>query len=161
MSRVLPHPLLAVAIVLMWLLLNRFSPGHLVLGIAVAVSASHAMAALEPNRPHIRRWDLVALLLCRMSVDIAKSNASVARLILTERRTTRHSGFVEIDLDLKSSLALAILAVVVTATPGTAWIDYDAARGRMLLHVFDLKDPEEWRQTIATRYGRLLKEIFE
>ena len=48
-----------------------------------------------------------------------------------------------------------------TATPGTAWIDYDAAHGRLLLHVFDLVDPDDWRETVNQRYGRLLMEIFE
>ena len=59
MTRILPHPLLTAALILMWLLLNRFSLGHLLLGTAVALVAGRAMAALEPVRPRIRRWDLV------------------------------------------------------------------------------------------------------
>ena len=59
MTRIVPHPLLTGALVVMWLLLNRFSLGHLLLGTAVALVAGRAMAALEPVRPRIRRWDLV------------------------------------------------------------------------------------------------------
>ena len=40
-------------------------------------------------------------------------------------------------------------------------MDYDAARGRLLLHVFDLVDEDEWRDLVNDRYERLLKEIFE
>jgi multicomponent K+:H+ antiporter subunit E len=161
MSRVLPHPLLSLVIVVMWLLLNRVSPGHLVLGIAVALVAGRAMAALEPDRPRIRRWHLVALLAWRVFLDIIRSNASVARLILGGGSTGRRQGFVDINLELSDPTGLAVLALIVTATPGTAWIDYDAAHGRLLLHAFDLVDPDEWRVTVNQRYGRLLMEIFE
>lgn len=161
MSTLLPHPLLSCALVLMWLLLNQFSLGHLLLGIAVAVLAGQAMAALEPVRPRIRRWDLVMRLALRVTLDIVHSNIAVARQILLGRRSGRKSGFVEIDLVVSDQLALAVLAVIVTATPGTAWLDYDAARKRLLLHVFDLTDEDEWRQTVNVRYAGLLKEIFE
>lgn len=161
MTRILPHPLLSLGIVVMWLLLNRVSPGHLVLGIAVALVAGQAMSALEPSRPRIRRWDLVALLCLRVVLDIVRSNVAVARIILGLSHHPRQQGFVDIDLDLRDPTALAVLAVIVTATPGTAWIDYDAAHGRLLLHVFDLVDPDGWRDTVNNRYGRLLKEIFE
>ena len=123
--------------------------------------AGQAMAALEPNRPRIRRWDLGVRLFLRVMIDIVRSNAAVARLILFRRSIPREAGFVEIDLSLSDPTALAILAVIVTSTPGTAWIDYDASRGRLLLHVFDLADPEVWRDTVNTRYAALLKEMFE
>lgn len=51
--------------------------------------------------------------------------------------------------------------MILTATPGTAWVDWDAARGRLLLHVFDLIDEDEWRLIVNDRYVRLLREIFE
>jgi multicomponent K+:H+ antiporter subunit E len=161
MTRLLPHPLLSAALVLAWLLLNRFSLGHLLLGTLVALVAGRAMAALEPRRPRIRRWDLVLRLFGRVMFDIARSNLDVARLIVTGRRPGSHPGFVEIDLALSEPTALAILATIVTATPGTAWVDYDAARGRLLLHVLDLVDEEAWRDTVNNRYGAMLKEIFE
>jgi multicomponent K+:H+ antiporter subunit E len=161
LSRILPHPILSLSIVVMWLVLNRVSPGHLVLGAAVAIVVGQAMAALEPNRPRLRRWDLVVRLFRRVMVDIVRSNVAVAWLILRGSRAERRQGFVDIDLALRDPTALAVLAVIVTATPGTAWIDYDAARGRLLLHVFDLVDADEWRATVNDRYGRLLKEIFE
>ena len=89
------------------------------------------------------------------------SNVAVARLIILGRRAGEaRPGFVPIDLELRDPTALAVLAVIVTSTPGTAWMDYDAARGRLLLHVFDLVDEDEWRDIVNNRYGRLLKEIF-
>jgi multicomponent K+:H+ antiporter subunit E len=161
MTRIVPHPLLAAGLILMWLALNSFSLGHLLLGTAIALVAGRAMAALEPVRPRIRRWDLVLRLALVVALDILRSNLEVARLIVAGRRPGSRAGFVGIDLAISDPTALAALAVIVTSTPGTAWIDYDAARGGLLLHVLDLADEEEWRDTVNNRYGRLLKEIFE
>ena len=48
-----------------------------------------------------------------------------------------------------------------TSTPGTIWLNYDAAKGTLLLHVLDLVDETVWIRTIKGRYERLLMEIFE
>jgi multicomponent K+:H+ antiporter subunit E len=159
MTRVFPHPLLSAFLVLVWLLLNRFSLGHLVLGTAVALVAGQAMAALDPSRPRIRRPATILRLFVVVLLDIVRSNLAVARLVLVGG--PRRQGFVEIDLGLRDPTGLAVLALIVTSTPGTAWMDYDAARGRLLLHVFDLRDEDEWRATVNDRYGTLLREIFE
>lgn len=162
MTKLVPHPLLSGGLVVMWLLLNHFSLGHLLLGAAVALVAGRAMAALEPVRPRIRRWDLVFLLFARVMADVLRSNLAVARLIvLGSRAGPRKSGFVAIDLEIRDPTALAVLAVILTSTPGSAWLDYDAAEGRLLLHVFDLIDEAQWRQIVNERYCRILKEIFE
>lgn len=59
MSRVLPHPLLSLALLLMWLMLTRFSLGHALLGGTVAVFAGWSMSALQPETPRFRRWDRI------------------------------------------------------------------------------------------------------
>ena len=49
----------------------------------------------------------------------------------------------------------------ITATPGTAWIEYEPRNGQLLLHVFDLIEGDDWVRTIKSRYESLLMEIFE
>lgn len=159
MTRVFPHPFLSVFVVVMWLLLNRLSLGHLVLGTAVALVAGQGMATLDPARPKLRHPATILRLFLIVLLDVVRSNMAVARLVLVGG--PRRQGFVEIDLALRDPTALAVLAVIVTSTPGTAWMDYDAARGRLLLHVFDLRDEDEWRTVVNERYGALLQEIFE
>jgi multicomponent K+:H+ antiporter subunit E len=56
---------------------------------------------------------------------------------------------------------LAALACIITATPGTLWVEYDSADNTMLLHVLDLIDDEEWVRIIKGRYEKRLMEIFE
>jgi len=162
MSRLVPYPLLTAGLVLMWLVLNRFSVGHLLLGTAVAVAAGKSMSALQPAKPRIRRWDLVPRLIGIVLLDIVRSNLAVAVLILNGgRHGRRHSGFVEIPLALRDPTGLAILAVIVTSTPGTAWMEYDTRREVVWLHVFDLVAEDDWIGLIKGRYESLLLEIFE
>lgn len=162
MSRLAPYPVLTLAVVLMWLLLTRFSLGHLLLGAGVGLIAGSAMSALQPAKPRVRRWVMIPRLAAVVFGDIVRSNVAVAWLIASGgRHGRRHSGFVEIPLELDHPTALAILAIIVTATPGTAWMQYDPRGGILLLHVFDLVDEAAWVELVKNRYEHLLMEIFE
>jgi multicomponent K+:H+ antiporter subunit E len=161
MMRILPHPLLTAALLLMWLVLTRFSLGHLLLGSMIAVLAGLALAKIEPQGPRIRSWRALLRLVAVVSVDIVRSNWAVARLMLTNGRNgARRSAFVTIPLRLQEPVPLALLAVILTATPGTAWLEHDRAAGTLLLHVFDMIDEGEWRVLIRDRYEALLMEAF-
>ncbi|MCD2180588.1 Na+/H+ antiporter subunit E (plasmid) [Rhizobium sp. TRM96647] len=158
---VLPYPLLSLSLVLMWMALNSFTIGHLLLGSVIATFASWGMAALRPHKPHIRRWHLLPYLIGIVLIDIVRSNIAVVSIIVAGRRQRQRSGFLTIHLDLKDQTALAILAVIVTSTPGTAWLEYNSSNGTLLIHVLDLVDEQEWTDLVKNRYERLLMEIFE
>jgi len=161
LRRLLPYPLLTASLLAMWLLLNGFTLGQLLLGAAIAVAASNIMAALQPQKPKLRRWLLIPRLIAIVMVDILRSNIAVAALILRRGRRGRVSGFITVPLDLRDHTGLAVLACIVTSTPGTAWVEYDSARSTLLLHVFDLVDEAYWIDLIKNRYEHLLREIFE
>lgn len=161
MSRLLPYPLLAASLLGMWLLLNGFSLGHLLLGSVIAVGASLAMKALEPSKPRIRRWSQIPRLLGVVLIDIIVSNAAVIRIIVLGRQEPRRSGFVMIPLELRDPTGLAVLSCIITSTPGTAWLEYRAANGRLLIHVLDMDDEQEVIDLVKKRYESILMEIFQ
>jgi multicomponent K+:H+ antiporter subunit E len=161
MSRLLPYPLLALSLFAMWLLLNGASPGHLVLGAVIALAAARMMTALEPAKPRIGRWGAIVRLFAVVMVDIVHSNIAVAGIILGLRRRKGGSGFVAIPLSIRDRTALSVLACVITATPGTAWVEYRSKRDVLLIHVLDLIEEQDWIDVIKGRYEPLLKEIFE
>ena len=156
----LPYPLLSASLVLMWLALNGFTLGHLLLGCIVSVFASWGMAALRPAEPHFGKWYLLPKLFAVVLYDIVLSNIAVVWLIVTGGRRERRSDFVTVPLDLENPIGLAVLAVVVTSTPGTAWLEYNSVRRTVLIHVLDLVDEAEWQRLIKGRYEALLMEIF-
>jgi multicomponent K+:H+ antiporter subunit E len=161
MSRLLPYPLLATSLLVMWILLNGLSAGHIVLGAIIGIAASWAMTALQPAKPRLRRWGQIPALFITVMGDIVRSNIAVAGIVLRGRRGQRTSGFVSIPLELRDPTGLAVLACIITSTPGTAWIEYRSATGVLLLHVLDLAEEQEWIDLIKGRYERPLMEIFE
>jgi multicomponent K+:H+ antiporter subunit E len=161
MRKLLPYPLLALSLIVMWMLLTSFSLGNLLLGIAVSFIACWSMAALRPSKPRLRGWYLLPKLIGIVLYDIIRSNIAVASIILSGKRRKRRAGFIVLDLKLRDPMGLAVLAVIITSTPGTAWFDYNDASGRLAIHVFDLVDEQAWIELIHTRYEQLLMEIFE
>lgn len=161
MRTLIPYPLLAAGLAVMWLLLSGFTPGHLVLAVIVSIGATNSLRLLGEASPKIGRWLAIPELFGIVLYDIVRSNLAVASILLSRSGRPSKSGFIVVPLRLRSPSALATLSVIVTSTPGTAWVDYNSARGEVLIHVFDLVDEHEWLDLIANRYERLLMEIFE
>jgi multicomponent K+:H+ antiporter subunit E len=65
-----------------------------------------------------------------------------------------------VRLALRDPQALAALATILTATPGTAWVEFDSEDGWLLLHVLDLIEEESWVRIVKDRYEQRLMEIF-
>jgi multicomponent K+:H+ antiporter subunit E len=151
---------MSLFLLVMWLLLTQsFSPGQFVLGTFVAVMASSFMAYLEPDRVRIRFTRAIPRLILIVIGDIVRSNIGVGRIVL-RRDCASTSGFIKVPLDLRNRYGLAALAMIITATPGTLWVQHDSTRHVLLLHVLDLVDEKYWIDLIKNRYECLLMEIF-
>jgi multicomponent K+:H+ antiporter subunit E len=162
MRRWLPFPLLTAGLLALWLLLTgSVAPGAVVLGGVLALGAGKALTALDPPKSRFRRPRAALRLAMVVLAEIVRSNWAVARIILLPDVRQRRSGFVRIPLDMRTPYGLAALACIITATPGTLWVEYDSADNTMLLHVLDLIDEEEWVRIIKDRYETRLMEIFE
>jgi multicomponent K+:H+ antiporter subunit E len=161
MSRWLPFPVISAMLLGTWLLLNEnISVGHALLGSALAVGGSWILVRLEaPSLLFRRLWVIVQLGL-KVIVDMARSNYRVARLTFKDK-PERTPGFVRIQLSVRSHYSLALLACIITATPGTSWAAYEPASNVLIIHVLDLVDGDDWGEIIKVRYEGLLKEIFE
>lgn len=161
MNRLFPYPLLTVLLITTWVMLAGFSVGQFLLGTLTAMMATWGLAALHPAKPQLQRWYLLPKLFAIVFYDIVRSNIAVARIILHGGRKAGKSSFMTIPLDLRDPMGLAILAIIITSTPGTAWVDYNSARNSLILHVFDLIDEATWLDLIKNRYEHMLREIFE
>jgi multicomponent K+:H+ antiporter subunit E len=156
-----PYPLLSTALFLMWLLLNQsVAPGTILIGLILSMVLACVMVKLQPPRSHIRRLRRIAVFGLYVVADITRSNVVVARIILRARRQPVTSGFVAVDFDVEDENALALLACILTATPGTAWLEYDRPERKLLLHILDMENEAAWRRTLE-RYEASLKEIFQ
>jgi multicomponent K+:H+ antiporter subunit E len=162
MRRVLPYPILSLGLFVASILLSAsVAPPSLALAVLLALLAPIIMLALGVDRVRVK-WPMAIVRLAIDVVgDIVRSNWAVSHIILGRRRHERTSGFIHIPLDLRDRYGLAVLAIIITSTPGTLWVEYESATGRLLLHVLDLVDEETWVRLIKDRYERRLMEIFE
>lgn len=162
MRRWLPYPLLSLSLLVIWMLLNQsMAPGTILLGALLGVGLARVFGVLRPPKAHIHNYPRAVLLLLRVIGDIVRSNIAVARIILGRRDSAVHSGFVAIPLTLTDHYGLAVLACIITSTPGTIWVSHDSTRNVLLIHVLDLVDEQSWIGTIKQRYERPLLEIFQ
>jgi multicomponent K+:H+ antiporter subunit E len=161
MTQLVPFPIASASLLVLWLLLNQtLSLGHILLGGTIALVGGWALSALEPPKARPRRLGALFRLAALVFADIVRSNIAVASIILGLQRRRWISGFVEIPLELRDPYGLAMLACIITSTPGTLWVDFSQASGTLTIHVLDLVDKTEWVRTIKGRYERLLLEIF-
>ena len=145
-----------------WLLLNdSLSLTQVVLGLVLTIAIAASTAVIRPltAQPH-HLLTAVRLFFVVLS-DIVRSNFAVARVILGSKKRRSNSGFMKIPIDMRDQYGLAMLACIITATPGTVWAGLSQDGRALTIHVLDLQDEETWVRTIKQRYERPLMEIFE
>lgn len=162
LGRIFPHPLLSVVLTLVWLgLVNKVTPGNLVLGAALGIVVPLTTAAYWPNRPRVRNPLMVAEYMLVVMWDIVVANVQVAMIILFKRNADLRSAWITVPLDLTSAEAITVLAGTITMTPGTVSAMLSADGGAILVHCLHTDDPDGVRDDIKRRYEARLKEIFE
>lgn len=161
---VLPHPILSLGLFGASVLLSgSAAPPALALALLMALAAPHIMRVLEVEPVRVRKPLTLLSFALVVARDIIRSNWEVALVVLglNASRDSRVSGFVHIPLEMRDRYGLAVLAVIITSTPGTIWVEYEDATGVLLLHILDLNDEDDWAGRIKNRYERRLMEIFE
>lgn len=161
MRRWLPHPLLSVSLVVLWLLLvNELSAGHLVLGALLGWLIPFATSRFWPEQIRIRHTGVLLHFLGVFAIDIVRGSFQVAWLILKGPARLRPA-FVEVPLDVRTDLAISLLANTISLTPGTvsAWLSLD--RRTLVVHTIDTGDAAALVAEIKQRYEVPLKQVFE
>jgi multicomponent K+:H+ antiporter subunit E len=161
-ARLVPHPLLSLTLVLVWLgLVNTFTLGNLILGLAFGLVIPMLTAAYWPNRPKIGRPLRVLEYFLIVLWDIIVANVQVAAIILFRRERNIRSHWIPVPLELTSAEAITVLAGTITMTPGTVSATLSADGSTILVHCLHTDDPDDIRDGIKSRYERRLKEIFQ
>jgi multicomponent K+:H+ antiporter subunit E len=146
----------------LWLLLNRsLALSQLLLALLLALAIPLITAGLRPMPVRIRRPATVLRLMLTVMLDTTRSNIAVARLLLRPGSRRHPAGFVHVPLDLRDPNALAVLAMILCLSPGTAWAELSLDRSMLLLHALEVEDAAALVADIKYRYERPLMEIFE
>ncbi|MEJ8836153.1 Na+/H+ antiporter subunit E [Ramlibacter sp. AN1133] len=159
--RWLARPVLSAAIAVAWLLLQgSLAPVHWLWAAGLALLLpwlAHDFIDAPSAAP--RRAGLVLLLAARVLLDIVLANLAVARIVLDLRRAPQPA-WLRVRHTLEDPRAVALLATIITMTPGTVSSVIDEERREILVHALDAPDPQALVAAILQRYAQPLKEIF-
>ncbi|MDR7093499.1 Na+/H+ antiporter subunit E [Hydrogenophaga laconesensis] len=162
MRRLFPAPLLSLALVALWLVLNNpYSLGQWIMAIVLGFAVPLLTQSLRPTPVTFKRPWVAFKLFMQVGKDVIGSNFRVLIGTLSRGERMAQGGFVVVPLDLRDPNGLAVLAAIMCVIPGTVWSELALDRSALLVHIFDMQDPELDIQLIKTRYERPLMEIFE
>ncbi|QNK72001.1 Na+/H+ antiporter subunit E [Variovorax sp. PAMC28562] len=162
MKRWLPSPPLSLALFIVWLLLNQsMDSSTLLLAAILSIAVPLLTRSLRPATVRMRRPGIALMLVGRVMDDLSVSAWTVARMLLTRRTADIHSAFVKVPLQMRDPNGLAVLAMILCLTPGTAWAELSFDSSVLLIHVFNVDDEAAFVAQVQQRYERPLMEIFE
>ncbi len=162
MKRWLPSPPLSLALFIVWLLLNQsMDSSTLLLAAILSIAVPLLTRSLRPATVRMQRPGVALMLVGRVMVDLSVSAWTVARMLLTRRTADIHSAFVKVPLQMRDPNGLAVLAMILCLTPGTAWAELSFDSSVLLIHVFNVDDEAAFVAQVQQRYERPLMEIFE
>lgn len=159
LRKISPLPMHALILWIVWLLLNDFTAGHIVLGAILAVGITWLTEPLSDPHPAIKKPLLAFMYLGRVLKDIVISNFVVAKQILRPNALLK-PGFIALPLDMDQPFPLAVLASTISLTPGTVSTDFSDDMKVLYIHALNLEDEAKLIADIKARYETPLKEIF-
>ncbi len=161
-NRLIPHPLMSFALIILWLLLNNtFSFGHILLGTLLGIMIPWFTNRFWPARPRIcKRRLFLKFFFGIFLYDVVVANLNVVRLILQPDISKLQPKFIEIPLDTDDPMVISILANVISMTPGTVSTEITADKKTLIVHGLNVPDERAAIAEIKSRYETTLKEIF-
>ena len=161
MKKLFPFPWLSLALWAIWLLVNNtFAPGHVVLAGALAILIPFATAAFWPEPVRLKRPWLAINYAVRLALDILTANLQVAVWIIRPNRRLQPA-FIRYRLDLRSPLAISILANTISLTPGTVSCDLSSDQRFLLIHCLHGEDADTLVRQIQERYEQPLLKMLK
>lgn len=161
MKNLLPHPILTLMLLGLWLLLvNSVSAGQILLGAVLAWLIPLYTARFWTAQIRIRRPLLLLRLTATVLVDILIANIAVARLILGPERDIRPA-FIRMPLRVKGNVSVSLLANTITLTPGTLSASLSPDRSELIIHALQGDDPDAIIADMRSRYEQPLLDALE
>lgn len=132
--------LLNLLLALLWAAFNgSFAPATLAAGFALGyVVLFIARRALAPSNYHKQLWRALAFFAFYIR-DILRASLKVAYDVLTPTMYMQ-PGIVGVPLDVKTDVEIAVLANLVSLTPGTLSLDVSSDRKVLYIHAMYIDD---------------------
>jgi multicomponent Na+:H+ antiporter subunit E len=151
---------MALLLTLVWLLVTgSWTAANALLGLLLSLLVLYIVRHGRGAPLRIRRPGKIMLLLLLFVVELAKSIWSVAKAVLKPTIDVQ-PGLMIYPLQVKSDFEIALLANLITLTPGTLTVDVTEDRSHLVIHALDCSDPDATRRDIAGGFERRIMEAF-
>ena len=138
-----------------------FSLSNLLLGAFVALAAAFFLRSRLSAPLMSRRAAAAARLLGLFIYELVLSGLRVAVLVLSPNMHRQlRPGFVAFPLGLTSEGEIALLANLITLTPGTLSVDVSEDKKVLLIHVLVIREADTLVHEIANGFERRVAEVF-
>lgn len=154
-----PHPVLSLQLGVSWLVLSHsVALVHWLSALLVAWAVPRLLAPFLGDASRIH-WPSTVRLILVVLWDIVVANIAVARITLGSMRKPRPA-WLRVPLDTDHPRVNALLATIITTTPGTVSMTICEARREILVHALDCADEQAMVQEMKQRYEAPLIRIF-
>jgi len=159
MRYILPMPVHSLMLLVVWLLLNGFSVGQLVLGLFLAWLIPVITWPYTDHQSRAGKPLKILMYIGRLLKDIVVCNIEVAGKVLGKNKDLA-PGFVAYPLSLQQDFPLTVLASTISLTPGTVSVDFSDDKKWLYIHALHIESEQDVIDEIRQRYEIPLQEIF-
>lgn len=154
--------ILHIFLAFVWMLLqNSFTFGHFLAGYVVGAIILYVFYRFFPGgKIYLSKAFAIVELLLVFLWELLKANITVANLVLSRKMEIR-PGIIAVPLEITQDQAIALLANMITLTPGTLSLDVSADKKEIFVHVLNLDDTEAARREIKEVFERRIIKILE
>jgi multicomponent Na+:H+ antiporter subunit E len=132
---------------------------NLVFGFALAAVALGVVREPYGTTTYFGRFHRVAALVLVFLRELGKSAWNVTVTVMSPRMNVK-PGIFAYPLTVTRDFEIALLANLITLTPGTLSVDVSDDRKTLYVHALDCSDPEATKRGISTGFERRILEAF-
>lgn len=159
LARAFPHPVLSLQLGASWLVLaHSWALVHWLSALALAWLVPVLLRPFLADASPLH-WPSVARLTSVVLWDIVMSNITVARITLGSLKQIEPA-WVPVPLESDHPRVNALLASIITMTPGTVSAVVQPHRREILVHALNCDDPVAMANDIKQRYEAPLLQVF-
>ena len=139
---------------------GTFTALNLFFGFALGALALSLIREQVGSVGYLSRMRRILSLFVLFLYELLLSAFRVARIVLKPDMDI-HPGIFAYPLKVRRDFEIAMLANMITLTPGTLSVDVSEDRSTLWVHAMDVKDPDAARRDIAEGFERKIMEAFE
>ena len=161
MRKLFPHPIFALFLALIWILLQEsFTLFSFLAGYILSTLTIWFSQLFWPFKARFHKWPLGVMLILVFIYEVIVANLQVIRLVFTPRLKLKPV-FLYLPLEIKNDLGITLLAFMITLTPGTLSIDVTEDRKYIIVHCLNTHEPKKVSDHIKSRFEKPLMEILK